>query len=207
MKILLHTCCGPCLTYPVDFLHTSGDWDITAFFYNPNIHPYQEFKRRIETLVSFCEHTGIRLIADKEYGLQEFMRRVVFHEQKRCSICYSLRLRSTVAYAKANDFSSFSTTLLYSRYQRHDTIKQLCYALAEEFDIPFVYHDFRAGWQQGIDLSIASGLYRQPYCGCIYSEQERYDNRLKKRLRKTKNPLIIQESHGKHHSSGNNEHT
>jgi len=185
MKLLLHTCCGPCLIYPVQFLRhgCDYDYDITSFFYNPNIHPYKEFKRRLEAVYTFCDDAAIPLIAHRDYGLKGYLRKVVFNEEERCPLCYEMRLDHAAAYAGANGYPFFSTTLLYSRYQNHENIKKLCYRLADRYGIGFVYHDFRTGWQQGIDASIAKGLYRQAYCGCIYSEQERYDNRLKKRLR------------------------
>ena len=184
MSILLHVCCGPCLVYPAQVLKREG-FDFTGFFYNPNIHPYKEFKKRLDSVLLYTEQGGIKMIVDRNYGLKEFLRHVVFKERERCPYCYRTRLEQTAKIAVERDFAGFSSTLLYSRYQDH----QLIYGLAEEIgagSVPFFYHDFRAGWQSGIDDSKALGLYRQSYCGCIYSEQERYDNRLKKQLLKEK---------------------
>lgn len=181
MKHLLHTCCGPCLIYPLKVLQDQG-LEVTGFFYNPNIHPYKEYKKRLTSLVQLAEIENIPLIVRGEYGFNEYIRRVVFNEMQRCSICYDLRLEETVLFAKQNEFSSFSTTLLYSKFQNHQLIKEKCSYLSKYYGILFVYDDFRLGWQEGIDLSVEKNLYRQPYCGCIYSEQERYDNKLKKRL-------------------------
>ena len=105
---------------------------------------------------------------------------MVFHEEERCPLCYRMRLEATAKKAREIGADAFSTTLLYSRYQRHETIRALGEELATQFGVPFLYEDFRVGWQEGIDASLEMGLYRQPYCGCIYSEQERYDKKFKK---------------------------
>lgn len=185
MKLLLHTCCGPCLLYPLKRLRDKG-FDTTVFFFNPNIHPYREFRRRLDTLSAVTEDLAIPLIAERDYGLVEFTQAVVHREKQRCSICYDLRLEKTVEIALEKGFTHFSTTLLYSRYQNHQLIVEKCKCLAERNSIVFHYQDYRDGWQEGVDESIERSLYRQPYCGCLYSEQERYDNRLKKKLRKLK---------------------
>ncbi len=185
MKTLLHTCCAPCTIYPLTELRKKGH-QVTGFFYNPNIHPFQEFQRRRNTLEDFAKkvHLGLEIIRD--YGLTDFLREVVFHEKTRCIKCYDMRLLKCAEFAKENGYDAFTTTLLYSRYQNHTRIKDTCSKLANRLSIQFIYDDFRVGWQDGIDQSIALNLYRQPYCGCVYSEQERYDNRLKKQLRKNK---------------------
>lgn len=186
MELLLHTCCAPCLVFPLHYLKQKNI-RVTPFFYNPNIHPFREFKKRLDCLVDFSNRKKLKIITEKNYGFVEFNRNIVFKEKQRCSICYDMRLEKTVLFAKKNGFTSFSSTLLYSKYQRHSLIKNKCEKLAEQNNLNFMYYDFRDGWQEGIDQSIADNLYRQPYCGCIYSEQERYDNRLKKQLRKQKN--------------------
>lgn len=174
MRVLLHICCGPCAIYPLSVLQKDG-LEITGYFFNPNIHPYQEFKRRLGALEQFSDACSLSLCIEKQYGLRDFLRKVVFHEEERCRICYLLRLEKTAALAKEKEFDAFTTTLLYSKYQRHDTISEICTALSSQYDVDFLYHDFREGWQAGIDKSIELNLYRQPYCGCIFSEQERYD--------------------------------
>jgi hypothetical protein len=92
----------------------------------------------------------------------------------RCSHCYEVRLRHTAEQARKGFFDAFTTTLLYSRYQKHDLIRTTGEDIAREFDIPFFYKDFRAGWEEGVRLSKDMGLYRQKYCGCIFSEKERF---------------------------------
>ena len=125
----------------------------------------------------------------REYGLRDYLRKVVFSEDSRCGLCYDMRLRKVVEQAKKIRADAFTTTLLYSRYQNHELIRHKAEQLAEQHKIPFYYHDFREGWQQGIDMSKEMGLYRQSYCGCIYSEQERYDKcfRKKQEARRTCN--------------------
>jgi len=176
-KLLLHCCCGPCAVYPVDSLREK-DIAVTGFFYNPNIHPFKEFKRRLTTAEEYSKLVGINLISDKNYGLIKFLRAVVNKENKRCLYCYRERLEKTIQKAEEEKFDSFSTTLLYSRYQNHNKIIKICEELSEDYSVNFHYEDFRVGWHTGIKKSIDLGLYRQPYCGCIYSEQERYDKSL-----------------------------
>jgi epoxyqueuosine reductase len=180
MKVLLHVCCGPCTIYPLSVLRKRG-MDVTGHFFNPNIHPFKEFKERLSTLEDYARQTKLPLVVDPHYGLTEFVREVAFHEADRCHICYHMRLEKTVAVATAMAFDAFSTTLLYSRYQRHADLISLCEDLSTKYRIPFYYEDFRTGWQHGIDVSKELGMYRQPYCGCVYSEQERYDKSLHKK--------------------------
>jgi predicted adenine nucleotide alpha hydrolase (AANH) superfamily ATPase len=111
---------------------------------------------------------------EKGYPLEGFLRQIIFREEDRCRYCYRLRLVKTALIAKKGRFDAFTTTLLYSRFQKHDLIRSIGEEVAGEYDIPFFYRDFREGWLEGIQISKALGLYRQPYCGCIYSEKERY---------------------------------
>ena len=178
MNVLLHSCCAPCTIFPYSLLKKLGN-DVTAFFFNPNIHPYLEFKKRHETLNQYADHIGLPLIVEKQYGLREFLKKTIFLEKGRCAVCYQMRLEKTVFLAKSLGFEAFTTTLLYSKYQRHDLIVSLCKKLSGEHKIPFLYHDFREGWQLGVESSLELGMYRQKYCGCIFSEQERYDKSLK----------------------------
>ena len=180
MKILMHICCGPCAIYPLNALRSDGH-EIRGFFFNPNIHPYREFKKRLQALKTVADEMSLEIDYVKEYGLKEYLRKVVYNEERRCSICYEMRLLPTVMQAKSIGVDAFTTTLLYSRYQNHDLIRTTAERLADEYNISFYYQDFRKGWQQGIDMSIKMDIYRQPYCGCIYSEQERYDKKARKK--------------------------
>ncbi len=179
MKLLLHLCCGPCTLYPVAALRAEGI-EPHGFFHNPNIHPFREFKRRLGALREVSAKTGLAVEADKEYGLEQYLRQVVFHEAERCRLCYRMRLAATARKARELGAEAFSTTLLYSRYQKHELIRRVAEEVAAHHGVPFYYRDFRGGWQEGIDMAVALDIYRQPYCGCIYSEQERYDKKCRR---------------------------
>ncbi len=183
IQILLHICCGPCTLYPLKVLREKG-LEVVGFFYNPNIHPYREFRRRIIALEAISQIKGLEIVWDKEYGLRSFLRMVVFNENQRCEQCYYIRLENTVKKAAELRAEGFTTTLLYSRYQGHYLIKEIAEDLSYRFKVPFIYQDFRKGWEEGQAEAKALEIYRQPYCGCIYSEQERYDKKFRKRLKR-----------------------
>ena len=178
MNILLHICCANCAIYPLQRLKEEGD-EVTGFFFNPNIHPYQEYQKRLESLKRYAERIGLRMIFRDEYLLEEFLRNVSYQVEERCRYCYSFRLEATAREAKKNGFDQFSTTLLQSTHQDHLLIKETGERLAEEIGIPFYYENFRQGWRKGLEASKAMGLYRQQYCGCIYSEKDRYLQKVK----------------------------
>ena len=173
MKILLHTCCANCILYPLKELRKEG-FEVVSLFYNHNIHPYQEYRRRRDTLLDLSPKIDLPVICPEGYDLKTFLRNAVFHEDERCYYCYRSRLETTIDAAAQAGFNLFSTTLLYSRFQKHDMIKEIGETLAKEKGIDFYYRDFRAGWEEGIRASKELNLYRQQYCGCIYSEHERY---------------------------------
>lgn len=176
MKVLLHVCCAPCAVYPVGRLKEAG-LEAEGFFYNPNIHPYQEYARRLETLRIYASVAGLPLTIREGYDLDQFLRRVVGTGAGRCEHCYRMRLEAAAAAARASGHTLFTTTLLYSRRQKHDLIRGVAREAAEEQGIELYYEDFRKGWQQGIEGSKAMGLYRQRYCGCVYSEAERFQRK------------------------------
>ncbi len=173
MKLLLHICCAPCSIYPVRILRES-QFDVMGYFYGSNIHPYTECIKRRDTLTRYAEEIDLQLIVADTYDLEGFLRNAAFREKDRCRFCYHDRLRATALIAKRGKFDYFSTTLLYSKFQNHSAIESIGNAVAGEVGVPFYYHDFRCGWKEGIDISKAKGMYRQQYCGCIYSEKERY---------------------------------
>lgn len=173
MRILMHICCAPCALYPLRALRAAGHV-VTGFFYNHNIHPYQEYARRRDTVVQMADQEALPLIMHDQYDLEGFLSNVATEPDKRCGYCYASRLRATAETAAAKGFDAFTASLLYSRYQRHDEIRNLGERIGDELGVPFYYEDFRTGWQEGIRLSREAGLYRQQYCGCIYSEKERY---------------------------------
>ena len=177
MKLLMHTCCAPCSVYCIDTLKKEGI-EPTIYWYNPNIHPYMEYKARRDTLKEYAESLKLKAIFEEDYGLDEFCKNVVGDLQNRCkNYCYPVRLRKTFEYAKANGYDAVTTTLLYSIYQNHDFIKEYMEKLSEEFMIEFLYRDFRVGFREGQNKARELGLYMQKYCGCIFSEEMRYYNR------------------------------
>jgi len=220
MKILLHICCANCAIYPLERMEEKGD-EAVGYFFNPNIHPYQEYQKRLDALKIFSKKIGLKVIYRDEYLLEEFLRNVshrvhpvrnssrcdskpsgalspseiilqsnLTEEQQsiisngvkeRCSYCYSVRLEATAIEAKKEGFDRFSTTLLQSTHQNHALIRETGEHLGREIGIPFYYEDFRQGWKKGVEVSKAMGLYRQQYCGCIYSEKERF---MKKKVTK-----------------------
>lgn len=191
MKILVHACCAPCCIFPLEQLRNQFD-QIELLFYNPNIHPYTEYRARLDCLKQLSATEKILLHVPEEYDLKPFFRKVAFNESTRCTSCYDLRLSYSARFAKENGFDAVTTTLLYSKYQNHGLLTALSKKYAVENGIVFHYQDYREGWQYGIDESVARKMYRQKYCGCLYSEQERFDNRWKKRqLKLKKNNLQI----------------
>ncbi len=182
-KVLLHICCGPCTLYPLKILREEGI-DVLGYFFNPNIHPYQEFRRRIRALEQVARLKDLPVLYEKEYALRPFLRAVIFRENQRCELCYLMRLKKAVEKALELKAEAFTTTLLYSCYQAHNLIKEIAEDLSFRYKIPFIYRDFREGWQEGQEEAKALDIYRQPYCGCIFSEQERYDKRWRKKMKR-----------------------
>lgn len=173
MKLLLHTCCAPCLIYPLEILKKKA-FEVAGFFYNPNVHPFSEYKNRKEALEALRKGVSCELIYP-EYNPAEFFQAVNLKEVNpgRCSACWSLRLKRTAREAKAKGFDCFSTTLLVSPYQDIALIQKIGVGIAEEEGVGFYYEDFRPGFRKAHDEARAKGLYCQKYCGCIYSEMER----------------------------------
>ena len=173
MKLLLHICCGPCAIYPLSVLG-NGRWEVMGYFYRHNIHPFTECQRREDTLRQYADHRELRVIYQRGYEPETFLRNVVYRESHRCRICYHERLKAAAKVAKKGKFDAFTTTLLYSRFQNHDLIAETGEAVGKDNGVPFHYQDFRKGWKEGIEESKRLGMYRQQYCGCIYSEKERF---------------------------------
>ena len=172
MKILTHVCCAPCFTYPHKKMLEEGH-EVTAFFYNPNIHPYQEYKNRLESVEKYVELQGTRIIYDNNYEIENYLKGSLAAEE-RCKFCYEERLEKTAKIAEELDLDAFTTTLLISPFQKHETIASVGDKLAGKFGIGFYYEDFRKGYKESRDISRSLGLYMQKYCGCIFSEKERY---------------------------------
>jgi predicted adenine nucleotide alpha hydrolase (AANH) superfamily ATPase len=174
MKLLLHTCCAPCLIYPLERLR-ENNLQVTGFFYNPNIHGFMEYKNRRQAVFLFAQTRHIEIIYP-QYNPYEFFQAVNFSKDKstRCNLCWLLRLKQTAQLAKQKGFVYFSTTLLVSPYQSQEALKKIGDDVSRQTGVKFYYEDFRPGFKKAHNQARAEGLYCQKYCGCIYSEVERY---------------------------------
>ncbi len=184
MKLLLHACCGPCSLYPAAVLREEGE-EISLFFSNANIHPYREWKARKNALEQVALEDGIPLLIDRDYPLESFLSGALAAD-KRCHYCYGLRLRAAAACGIAQKADGFTTTLLVSPYQDHEAIAAIGHAVGKELGIPFLYRDFRPGFRWGQGEAERRGLYRQKYCGCVFSERDRFQKVKKNGMAKSR---------------------
>lgn len=171
----MHACCAPCSVQCVETLRAEG-FEPSAFFYNPNIHPYSEYANRLSALERLRAVLKLNLITSGGYGLREFLTATDAERDfpARCTACYAIRLGETARFAAENGFEYFSTTLLISPYQNHALIAELAEELASRSGVKFLYRDFRKLFRSGQIQARELGLYTQKYCGCIFSEEERY---------------------------------
>lgn len=177
--LLLQACCAPCSSYVLEYL--SELFDITLFFYNPNISPESEFLFRLRELERFTTEAGYNKITvlAPQYDPHTFFDRVRGLEDlpeggERCRICYELRLRKTAETAKAGNYDYFCTTLSISPYKNAEWLNEIGLALAEEIGGNWLVSDFKKknGYKRSIELSKEYSLYRQNYCGCVHSKAE-----------------------------------
>jgi len=171
--VLLHICCAPCSIATLKVFKENG-FEPLGYFFNPNIHPYKEFSRRKETLRQYLEEEKVPLVIEEDYLLEDFLRMVVHKEKQRCLHCYRLRLETAARYAREKGMERFSTTLLISPYQKHDSIKEIGEEMADKYGLQFIYLDLRPVFRESLRQARERGLYLQGYCGCIFSEKERY---------------------------------
>ena len=172
-KTLLHICCAPCAVRCIETLRDECIEPV-GYWYNPNIHPYTEYRTRKETLITHAAQVGMALAINNEYALRPFLRAVSPDFTQRCETCYRMRLEKTAQYAAEHGFESFSTTLLISPYQNHDLIRSVAEQVATQHGVTFLYRDFRPYFKEGQEHARENGFYMQKYCGCIFSEEERY---------------------------------
>ncbi|MCD6423491.1 MAG: epoxyqueuosine reductase QueH [Elusimicrobia bacterium] len=169
MSTLVHVCCGPCLLAVNEIL----DDEYSAYFFNPNIHNFDEYQRRLMTAGFTAQHLKKEFFYENFPDVYEWVREVL-KGNDRCLNCVRLRLEKTAKFAKEKNFKSFTTTLLSSPYQKHDEIKNLGFEIARKYGLEFFYRDFRAGYKKSIEISKKLNLYRQKYCGCFLSSFEKY---------------------------------
>lgn len=177
MKLLLHMCCGPCSVYPADVLKEENI-EFEGLFYNPNIHPWEEYGKRKENVAKFSEIKDVKVNYLDGFN-QDMWEEFKGDEESRCNMCYSLRLDRAAAFAKEKGFDAFTTTLLVSPYQKHELIKELGERFSNKYGVDFYYRDFRPGFRQGQQKAKEMGLYRQKFCGCIVSYNEAKNRRKK----------------------------
>lgn len=173
MDLLLHACCGPCATYSTMAFAEEG-LRPALYYANPNIHPYKEWERRQEGLQTLAKARNLPLMVDEDYALEDFLKETIALGDDRCLHCYRTRLSRTARAARDGGFSVFSTTLLISPYQKHELIREIGEEIGREYGVEFLYRDLRPGFRQSQQHAREMGLYRQGYCGCIFSEKERY---------------------------------
>ena len=176
-RLLLHSCCGPCSTYCIQTL--AEYFSVTVFYYNPNISAEEEYRKRVEEQKRFISEFPAKYkvsFIEGDYDTKEFYDIAKAYEQcreggERCFRCYELRLRKTCETAKAGGFDYFTTTLTISPLKNSVKLNEIGLKLSEEYDMPYLLSDFKKkeGYKRSIELSHEYNLYRQNYCGCVYS--------------------------------------
>lgn len=178
-KLLLHSCCAPCSSY--SFLFLKDKFDITSFFYNPNIMPKDEHDKRLAELNRLIKEMelDIKVIEEYDNSFLDLVKGLEKEQErgKRCTLCYELRLRKCATLAKSLGFDCFSTTLSISPYKDAKRLNEIGYKLEQELGIEYLYLDLKKndGYKKSIELSKKYNLYRQNYCGCIFSKKEGQD--------------------------------
>ena len=171
--LLLHICCAPCSIVCVASLREEG-LSPSGFWSNPNIHPYTEYRSRKNALVDYARSISLPLVTEGDYGLRPFVQAVSADIDGRCVYCYDIRMNAAAKYAAENGFSHFTSTLFISPYQDHDLLMHSAQNAARTYGVAFLYRDFRPHFRQGQQQARELGLYMQKYCGCVFSEEERY---------------------------------
>ncbi len=184
-KLLLHSCCAPCSSYVLEYL--SQYFYITVLYYNPNIFPKEEYNYRIEEQKKLINALNTRYpinFIPTEYTPEDFYENIRGYEKEkeggnRCTICYDLRLKEAAIYAKERGFDYFTTTLSISPLKDAKRLNDIGMKLAKEYDVKYLVSDFKKknGYKRSVELSKEYGLYRQDYCGCVYSMVERNENK------------------------------
>ncbi len=173
MKTLLHICCAPCANQCIEVLRGDG-FEVTGFWYNPNIHPYTEYRARRDCLRQYAQDIELPLIEQNDYALRPFVRAVAEDLDHRCGKCYEMRLFEAARQAKEGGFDSFTSSLFISPYQNFDLMAETAERAASEYGVKFLLRDFRPYFKAGQEKARELGFYMQKYCGCVFSEEERY---------------------------------
>jgi len=177
-SVLVHCCCAHCAAYTIDYWRQQG-YEVGALWYNPNIHPYMEHQHRLEAMKSWAQEVNLSLIITEGYNIIDYFRQVAGHESQRCQYCFRLRLLKTAETAHQKGFSAFTTSLLISPQQKHDLLREIGSEVSREEGVDFLYADLRKRYSDSRHMTKPFNLYRQQYCGCVYSEWERYTEKNK----------------------------
>jgi len=194
-KVLIHVCCAHCAAYTAEHWRREG-YETAGFWYNPNIHPFTEHQQRLESMKALAVKIDLPLIITEGYDMPEYFRRVAGHEEERCRWCFELRLAKTAETAREKGYDAFTTTLLISPHQKHELVKETGERAALPFGftqgrlsaqgkrgekgVTFLYADMRKRYSDSRHITKPMELYRQQYCGCVYSERERYSEKPEK---------------------------
>jgi predicted adenine nucleotide alpha hydrolase (AANH) superfamily ATPase len=170
-KALIHSCCAHCASYTVDYWQEQG-YEVTAYWYNPNIHPVTEHNKRLDSMRTLVKQKDIPLLVEEGYEYKEYFDRVAGDEENRCYHCFKLRLGKTAKTARENGFDAIGTTLLISPHQKHDLLKEIGRIEAESEGVEFLYTDLRKRYSDSRHTTKPMKLYCQRYCGCAYSKWE-----------------------------------
>ncbi len=171
MKLLMHICCSNCSLYPLKNFLAKGI-DVRGLWFNPNIHPYPEYRLRLDSLLKLQKLWDLDIEYADHYGLDDFVRTIGNPDESRCMRCYAMRLEETARTARKMNLDGFTTSLLVSPYQKFEGIVAVGREMGKRYSIPFYEQDFRPGYRGNIAVSRELGLYRQKYCGCLFSEKE-----------------------------------
>jgi epoxyqueuosine reductase len=172
-SLLVHVCCGACGAALLEPLRRAGRF--AFFFYNPNIQPLLEFRRRLTSVQTLSDREHLELLVDDRYDARAFLRHTApWAAPARCETCWRLRLAETVRVAAERGFTAISTTLLASTHQDHEAVRRIGTEAAAARGLAFHYEDWRPLAEHGHEVAKRMSLYRQQYCGCLFSEEERF---------------------------------
>jgi predicted adenine nucleotide alpha hydrolase (AANH) superfamily ATPase len=173
-KILIHTCCGPCAIIPIKMLE--GEFEPIGFWFNPNIHPYKEYQKRLQTAGYVFKRLNREIFWDISYDIFSWFSLIIEeikNGRDRCEKCYAIRLEKTAQFAKQNGFKYFTTSMLVSPYQKTSSIERIGKETGEKYSLIFISRDFKSHYKEEKVFIKQWQLYHQNYCGCLFSEIER----------------------------------
>ena len=176
MKTLLHICCAPCANQPIEVLRGDG-LEVAGFWYNPNIHPFTEYRARRNCVREHAQAIELPLIERDNYGLRPFVRAVAEDIDRRCVKCYEMRLFETAKTAAEGGFDSFTSSLFISPYQNHELMREVAERAAAEYGVQFLYRDFRPYFKDGQNFAREHRFYMQKYCGCVFPKKNAISKR------------------------------